>query len=420
MKIRRAAVVLFTCSILFWSTSARAADDHAESSILRDNKEKLIKTKSCPGCNLAGANLNRADLAGADLQGADLSQAKFFLTNLSGANLRKANLQKAGFGGADLANADLREADLRGASLGGAYLRGAQFDKDFAASLQAKELNVAEAEAVPDAVVSPEADGEKITAKVGQTPVPPPPEEEIKDAVVPAPPPPAVETVVEQPPATQTGQAAAAETHAVDAPSPDPGIAQKGVVQEQPVSPPAAEAVAVQEAPPVKTVQPMGEPVISEATAAENGKPVQEAADEEGADKPVAALDPGGVQTPAAGKEDAATREKLDQLVKSKSCYACNLVGLDLSGKNLQGADLEKADLSGCNLQGADLDGANLKGAFLVRANLQKASLKGADLYKADLTGADLTGANMQKVLVDEANFSDTIGLSEEILKQKK
>lgn len=94
----------------------------------QQNYIRLVKTKSCPGCDLAGVVLTRMDLKGADLEGANLAGAKLVLADLTGANLKNANLQGAALGGADLANCNLRGANLTGAILEGAYLDTAEFD----------------------------------------------------------------------------------------------------------------------------------------------------------------------------------------------------------------------------------------------------------------------------------------------------
>jgi phosphatidylinositol-3-phosphatase len=69
-----------------------------------------------------------------------------------------------------------------------------------------------------------------------------------------------------------------------------------------------------------------------------------------------------------------------------------NLEGADLAGATLAGADLQYANLRGADLQGANLRGANLQFADLSGASLRGADLAGANLAYADLSGADLTG----------------------------
>jgi uncharacterized protein YjbI with pentapeptide repeats len=72
------------------------------------------------------------------------------------------------------------------------------------------------------------------------------------------------------------------------------------------------------------------------------------------------------------------------------------------------GADLSGADLSDANLFKADFSHATLTNAKLIRANLMN-----ADLIQADLTRADLTGAKLAKANIDEAIFTQTVGVSQ-------
>ena len=100
----------------------------------------------------------------------------------------------------------------------------------------------------------------------------------------------------------------------------------------------------------------------------------------------------------------------IKRLKKKRTCYQCDLAGIDLAGVNLDGADLEGSDFSGANLEKTDFEDANLKGVSFKNANLKNADFTRADLYKADFTGADVTGATFKKSLVDETIFLDTIG----------
>lgn len=102
----------------------------------------------------------------------------------------------------------------------------------------------------------------------------------------------------------------------------------------------------------------------------------------------------------------------LTQLFDKKRCVDCDLSGMDLSGKNLDGFDLERANLKGSNLRGADLEKANLKGAKLDGASLRDADLRKADLYRASFREADLTGAKLEKALVDSTDLTDAVGVN--------
>lgn len=71
------------------------------------------------------------------------------------------------------------------------------------------------------------------------------------------------------------------------------------------------------------------------------------------------------------------------------------------------GANLSGADLSDANLFKADFSHANLTNAKLSRANLMN-----ADLVQTDLTRADLTEAKLAKANVDEAIFTNAVGIA--------
>ncbi len=113
------------------------------------------------------------------------------------------------------------------------------------------------------------------------------------------------------------------------------------------------------------------------------------------------------ISTMAVGENINHTR----QLLSTKECEQCDLVGVglvmsNLSGANLSGANLTNANLSQANLSGANLSGANLTGASLYGANLSGANLSGAIingtdlrdtyLYHADLTGINFNNAHVQ------------------------
>lgn len=138
------------------------------SAYVQADLDKLLRTKECPGCDLAEANLAGKDLRNAKLPGinltkanlsrADLSGAVFYVeeyagkprANLSGANLSNAKLIKTNLIGANLTifgisrqdlaaniipakisemphiiRTNLQQADLTGANLAGADLLGA-------------------------------------------------------------------------------------------------------------------------------------------------------------------------------------------------------------------------------------------------------------------------------------------------------
>lgn len=121
----------------------------------------------------------------------------------------------------------------------------------------------------------------------------------------------------------------------------------------------------------------------------------------------------------------AANPADVKQLLQTKQCPNCDLVGADLrsdTGINLSGANLSGANLSGARLPKANLQGANLNNAILIDtdlvvANLSKADLRGAQLRgatlnfaylsKADLSGADLRDATLKGAVLSSANLNN-------------
>lgn len=96
---RRTCVVLGLCVAITLGAigTALAAD--------ADHVEQLLRTNTCPLCDLSDAALGGKPLTGADLSGANLLNAVLYGANLQGANLA----------GAILSGADLKMADLTGA-----------------------------------------------------------------------------------------------------------------------------------------------------------------------------------------------------------------------------------------------------------------------------------------------------------------
>jgi uncharacterized protein YjbI with pentapeptide repeats len=72
--------------------------------------DRLIKTRSCPNCDLSNAKITGQDLSWTDLSGANLSGADLSSTNLYDANLRGANLQGAKTTDANFVGSDLSDA----------------------------------------------------------------------------------------------------------------------------------------------------------------------------------------------------------------------------------------------------------------------------------------------------------------------
>ncbi len=379
-----------------------------ENTKAQENLEKLVKTKSCKGCDLSGLTLNRLDLADADLEGADLSSAKISLTNLTRANLRNTNLRGAMFGGTDLSDADLQGADLRGASLDSSYHQGARVDGKFIdakSNEEAGDTEVKKEVFIADPV-KPKPKPETREVKVGERrdfiePAPVAAVSEAKPEVVPEKP-----QKVEKESQTSASLSSAptekkvalVQQAIVDVPVQDEKIA---VV---PVTAPVTVKEEVKKQAAVEPVTATPEKMPKESVSEQKTKSAATVSAPQTATK--------AQQNPVAGKSK---EDNLQVLLDKKKCFGCDLSGLDLAGKNLDSADLEKANLTGCNLEKADLENANLKGALLLNANLRRASLKNADLYKADLTGADLTEAKIEGAMFDSAQTASAKGFKEAI-----
>jgi hypothetical protein len=88
-----------------------------------------------------------------------------------------------------------------------------------------------------------------------------------------------------------------------------------------------------------------------------------------------------------------------------------NLIGVRLSGVNLQDAYLAWANLRRADLSRANLTGAYLLGANLTRAILAGTNLRGADLYAARLLFANIKGACLSEAYdLTQAQLEEAIG----------
>jgi uncharacterized protein YjbI with pentapeptide repeats len=95
---------------------------------IEKNRQRLLDTRKCYGCNLQGVDLTGKNLGGADFEGADLTGSRLAGTDLEDANLKGAILVGADLRNADLEGADFYKANLSKADLTGAKLKGALLD----------------------------------------------------------------------------------------------------------------------------------------------------------------------------------------------------------------------------------------------------------------------------------------------------
>lgn len=435
--------------------------------VVEENFKTLIKTNSCPGCDLAGAVLVRVNLSGANLAGANLAGARLNLADLSGANLSGANLQGASLGGADLAGADLTGANLNGAVLQGAYLKGTKLDGEIMTS--ASDDSAGEAVFVADearskhtpytqevrvenrpdageqapvvkkpvnsAAADVSSDSDRLDSKAPVS---------MADAVVPeqadAEMPVLLDEKSKQPmqvasaetkqpvqPASAQVREAGEETASVDEGSAvhdmiaqieadTPGRERKAGQAKK--EPPAPAPIVKEEPPPppptnlhVNPAQPKQDTTKSAdlgGVAEKSGN--KGSKDSEGAGPVTGAVAMVAAQAESAGQKLVYTVETPAQALAQKMQLVDRLlddeacVECDLSGLDLSGKDLEGADLERANLAGANLSGADLSEANLKGVDLSGANLRDADLSEADLYKADLSGADLSG-----ANLSDTL-----------
>ena len=96
-------------------------------------------------------------------------------------------------------------------------------------------------------------------------------------------------------------------------------------------------------------------------------------------------------------------KKSLRKLIATGNCEGCPLMGVGISGKDLNHKDLRNANLTRTDLFKANLTGADLRKANLFKVNLNKANLSGAnltrtDLRNANLTEVDLSGAKIKNI----------------------
>jgi len=99
--------------------------------------------------------------------------------------------------------------------------------------------------------------------------------------------------------------------------------------------------------------------------------------------------------------------QKVEVLLSTNRCPACDLSGANLAGADLMGAELLLANLTGANLIGTNLMGADIRFATLVNANLNAANLIEADFFRTDLMGANMSGADLGFARLEDANLEN-------------
>ncbi|ADW17572.1 pentapeptide repeat protein [Desulfobulbus propionicus DSM 2032] len=287
-------------------------------SVVHKNMQRLLKSKTCPSCDLSGADLRQSKLENANLEGANLTGAQLSLADLSGANLKKANLRNANLHGADLAYADLEGANLTGASLEGAIFKATK---------------------MKGRIVNRLLHADQVRPETPAAPVSPPDNQPVR----------------RQQPSESMLQAADIEPVA-DAALPTETSAQPSA------DPPDAAGIS----------EPASEtaPSTDEINA---GK--QTLIDQMFEQERCVGCDLSGVDL--SGRDLAGFDLERANLSNSDLREA-DLSETNLKGAVLHGAQLQEADLSEADLYRADFTGANLSGADLGEAKIDGADLSGA------------------------------------------
>jgi len=450
-RLTKQRKVCFFLLVFFPVVTAVAAVPGSDRPIVAENFKNLIRTNSCPACDLAGAILTRINLAGANLAGANLAGAKLNLADLSGADLSGANLQGASLGGADLAGADLSGANLTGAVLQGAYLKGARLDGEIATRASggsvgetvfvADEASPKHTPYTQEVAVDKRRDfGEQPPvvhqaagrqAKAGSAD----PEARhskapigMADAVVPAdavqPVPDQAEPVVLDEAGKKPVAAVTKAAQSTVAPVPErlreegddtAGVATDsavhGMIAQIEADTPAGDGESAttgkEQAVPASTVgqaRPVPQPVRpvsaqpeepASPSPARSTRETEPAVQKDRHDTDAVAVADGS-DAPAAPVAEAA-----QQLVYTVETPA----QAQAKKKALVEKLLDDEACVECDLSGLDLSGKDLEGMDLERANLAEANLKGADLSEANLKGADLSGANLREADLSEADL---------------
>jgi uncharacterized protein YjbI with pentapeptide repeats len=103
----------------------------------------------------------------------------------------------------------------------------------------------------------------------------------------------------------------------------------------------------------------------------------------------------------AEGVEEWNTWRKLSDTIP-------DLIGADLSDRNLVGVDFSRALLDGADFRRSDLRGAVLTNASILSADLSQADLGRADCSDANLEGASLIGTTLARIKATRTNLTHT------------
>lgn len=104
--------------------------------------------------------------------------------------------------------------------------------------------------------------------------------------------------------------------------------------------------------------------------------------------------------------------DQLNQLLTTRKCQACNLRGVVISSKDLQGADLTRAYLSNSTIDQVNFNNARFDNAEWVDAGVSSTSLKGASFDKTILNGSTFLFADFSNAILTNASSTNLNFLS--------
>jgi uncharacterized protein YjbI with pentapeptide repeats len=104
--------------------------------------------------------------------------------------------------------------------------------------------------------------------------------------------------------------------------------------------------------------------------------------------------------------------DQLNQLLTTRKCQSCNLRGVVISFKDLQGADLTRAYLSNSTIDHVNFDNARFDNVEWIDANISSTSLKSASFNKTILNGSTFLFADLSNAILTNASSTNLNFLS--------
>jgi len=104
--------------------------------------------------------------------------------------------------------------------------------------------------------------------------------------------------------------------------------------------------------------------------------------------------------------------DQLNQLLTTRKCQSCNLRGVVISFKDLQGADLTRAYLSNSTIDNVNFNNARFDNVEWIDANISSTSLKSASFDKTILNGSTFLFADFSNAILTNASSTNLNFLS--------